>query len=472
MRLKYVYLSLLCFLSVIIIYGCGGGGLFSLTMAIAQKDTEKAKQILKDENASQLVHDFHFRDAIVLRQTEVLEAILDTGVNPDMPDTTGLVGVDYLTPLMQASNCGYPDICKLLIDRGANVNAMNKKGWTPLMFATKKKINSFGIIRMKTYAGAYADPKDKVEIAKLLLNKGAHANTVTKLGTPLLSAVQQNFSKMVKLLVDRGADVNLQNESGTTPLKQACFNESFEIAKYLVENNADINRSDNEGFTPLMFAAGKGNEKLSEYLIDRGADLNSENRDGITALFLAASGGYAESTKLLLMREAKFSVVDKYPYETAKSHKFIVEQNLEKIDDKNKIIKFYTIAADYFKEAPTDLERKSQKLVNLKIKVPRRRLGALEAHLRFNPYFESLRIITEDIDFSLVRCPNNLAQIAIARGLAYGFDESKIKIIQAEFKRKEVESNKMSTECYAIASCYKNHSSENEIMTCVKSAKE
>jgi ankyrin repeat protein len=467
MRLKHVYLSLLCFLSVTIIYGCGAHSMFSLATAIRENDTERAKQILKNENASKFVNYAHIHSAVIKRQIEIVEALLDAGVDPDLPDT-GLRGVDYWTPLMQASNSGYPDICKLLIERGAKVNASNEEGWTPLILATKKNIKSLGAIDMKTYP----TPMDKLETAKLLLNNGANLNNVTKLGTPLLSAVQQNFIEMVKLLVERGADVNLQNENGTTPLIKACFNEFFEIAKYLVENNADINRSDKEGFTPLMFAAGKGNEKLSEYLIDRSADINSENRDGITALFLAASGSYEESTKLLLMREAKFSVVDKYPYETAKSHKFIVEQNLERVDDKNKIIKFYTIAADYFKKAPFDLEKKSQKLVNLKVKVPRRRLGALDAHLRFNPYFESLGILSEDIDFSLVRCPNNSAQIAIAHGLAYGFDDLKIKIIQAEFKRKEVESNKMATECYAIASCYKNHSSENEIMTCVKSAKE
>lgn len=456
MKPKYVYLSLLYIFSVITIYGCGTQT-FSLAMAIGQNDTEKAKQILKDKNASNFVTYVHLEAAVLHGQTEIVKAILDAGVNADLsnPNSGGR------TPLMNACILGYPDICKILIEGGANVHAKDENGWTPIMLSSNKESETIGL--PGTIIG---DSKDKIEITNLLLGKGADSNIVNDFGFPLLFAVRDNFTEMIKLLLDRGADVNLKSKSGNTALIEACSQGSVKITKYLIENGAKINDNNNIGHTPYMFASGKGQTELATYLISQGADINSEDRYGVTPYFLAASGGHWQLTEILLKKKAKIDIVDYYPYETAKSHKFIVENYLEKFDNKMNIIKFYTIAADYFKKAAPDLEEKSEKLVYLKLRKKRERTI-------FNTtlYFQSLKIFTEDLAFIFDRYPYNVDK-AIAAGLSSGFNDSKIKMIQAEFKRKAIESNKLSNECYSIVACYNNFSSEQEIVTCVKSAKE
>jgi ankyrin repeat protein len=108
-----------------------------------------------------------------------------------------------MTPLMMAAYDGYTEIAKLLIEKGAEVNA--KGGididMTPLI---------------------YAASQDRVDTLKLLIDNGANVNVKTKYGwTPLFFAASRGKVDIAKLLIDKGADVNAKLPTGETVLSEA-----------------------------------------------------------------------------------------------------------------------------------------------------------------------------------------------------------------------------------------------------------
>ncbi|MFT4327410.1 MAG: ankyrin repeat domain-containing protein [Wolbachia pipientis] len=121
--------------------------------------------------------------------TELIEA----GANINAVTT-----VQKETPLHIAVRYGHKEVAELLLNKGANVNAVERRKWTPLHTAVKS---------------------GKVEVAELLLDRGANVNAVDNLDmTPLHFALKYNREELVRLLLDRGANVNAVDKKGRTPL--------------------------------------------------------------------------------------------------------------------------------------------------------------------------------------------------------------------------------------------------------------
>ena len=107
----------------------------------------------------------------------------------------------------------------------------------------------------------------------------------------------------VKLLIEKGADVNAKNILHTTPLFFAADNDNLEMVKLLVENGADVNiRNYDDGNPALFIAALKGNWEMFQYLVENGADILIENGDGCSALHAAAEGGNLDIVKWLIKK--------------------------------------------------------------------------------------------------------------------------------------------------------------------------
>ncbi|MBQ6617169.1 MAG: ankyrin repeat domain-containing protein [Thermoguttaceae bacterium] len=107
----------------------------------------------------------------------------------------------------------------------------------------------------------------------------------------------------VKLLIEKGADVNAKNRLNTTPLFFAANNDNLEMVKLLVENGADVNNRDYDDGNPALFVAAlKGNWEMFQYLVENGADILIENGDGCSALHAAAEGGNFEIVKWLIKK--------------------------------------------------------------------------------------------------------------------------------------------------------------------------
>jgi ankyrin repeat protein len=183
------------------------------------------------------------------------------------------------TPLHRAA---ITEIAELLIAKGADVNAKMDNGLTPLH---------------------YAASNDHKEITELLIAAGADVNAKDdRSGTPLDSANSGTYAplrkhggkhgtihgaayggdiEVVKEFLAAGTDVNAKTMHGGTPLRDA---RTKEIAELLIAKGADVNVKDKRGFTPLHYKARGGRNEIAELLISKGADVNAKNDEGKTAL--------------------------------------------------------------------------------------------------------------------------------------------------------------------------------------------
>jgi ankyrin repeat protein len=187
------------------------------------------------------------------------------------------------TALHHAAGYGPVENMQLLIHKGADVNAKNRRGSTPLHWA------------MQDFA--------KVS---LLLAKGADVNAKQVQGrTPLyLAAMLGNGIPTMRLLLSKGADPNLASVNGQTPLMLAAGFDGIEAMQLLVKHGAKVNTKNNAGETALMAASTGGNARAVQWLIEQGADVKAASKRHETALGFAATSGVHATVELLLANGA------------------------------------------------------------------------------------------------------------------------------------------------------------------------
>jgi hypothetical protein len=151
-----------------------------------------------------------------------------------------------------------------------------------------------------------AAKRNRLDEAASLLDEAADVNgrTDRQQLTALMVAAKYGHIEMVRLLVERGAEVDATEPGGFTALMLASFRGYREIAVTLLENGADMNVALEDGRTPLFAAVAKGAEDLVLLLVDRGADLQHEDARGWTALHHAAQLGHLAIVRLLLEQGA------------------------------------------------------------------------------------------------------------------------------------------------------------------------
>lgn len=109
----------------------------------------------------------------------------------------------------------------------------------------------------------------------------------------------------VASLRDTSIDVNLKDAVGRSPLRIAAENGNIDVAMFLIEMGADVNVTDTKGNTPLIFIIHKtGDLKIIKRLLEKGAAVNTQNHTGETALMYAAWRGQANIVRLLLENRA------------------------------------------------------------------------------------------------------------------------------------------------------------------------
>ncbi len=124
----------------------------------------------------------------------------------------------------------------------------------------------------------------------------------------LLKAINIGNTWRLRKLLRLGAPVDLETESGTTPLQYAARTGRPDIAKLLISYNADINHADENGMTPLMEAAGLGHGTTVEVLLRHGADPLQRDRAGRTALTYAEENSHTDIRDLLLKAQPRYPV--------------------------------------------------------------------------------------------------------------------------------------------------------------------
>jgi len=142
----------------------------------------------------------------------------------------------------------------------------------------------------------------------VLINRGANVNALLPDGaTALHWAVHWNDDEAVELLLRARAAVNVSNEYGITPISLACTNRSDRLVSRLLAAGADPNSASDTGETALMTCAYTGNVAAVRSLLLRGADMNRRERlESQTALMWAAAQGHQDVVKALLDAGADF----------------------------------------------------------------------------------------------------------------------------------------------------------------------
>jgi ankyrin repeat protein len=150
-----------------------------------------------------------------------------------------------------------------------------------------------------------------VEIVKLLINKGADVNKPNLTGDSALHlATLKGNAAMVELLINKGAGLNILNSKGDHALHLAAGEGNAAIVKLLIDKGVTVDIKDSKGNTALHFAAVMGNAEIVELLIAKGADLDKEDLQGNTALHIAAGEGRAEIVELLINKGADLNRQD------------------------------------------------------------------------------------------------------------------------------------------------------------------
>ena len=121
-------------------------------------------------------------------------------------------------------------------------------------------------------------------------------------GDELFSAVRAGDAGHVKALMQSGADANVRDDLGATPLMYAAAFPAEDCVRALLDGSADVNAATTSGSTALMWATGQA--ATVRLLIDHGADVNAKTKSGTTALLTATRRANAESMKILLARGA------------------------------------------------------------------------------------------------------------------------------------------------------------------------
>ena len=105
------------------------------------------------------------------------------------------------------------------------------------------------------------------------------------------SGHEKTAERICKMLITRGADVNLKASDGATPLLTAASIGSAEVVRLLLDKRAKVDAVDKLGGTPLMCAADRGDDEIVDALLSAGADPSLRDAKGMTAIDLALKRG-------------------------------------------------------------------------------------------------------------------------------------------------------------------------------------
>ncbi|MGH9628843.1 MAG: ankyrin repeat domain-containing protein, partial [Bryobacteraceae bacterium] len=293
-----------------------------LLHAIQQSDLDAVKRSIyagADVNAKDKSGTSPLMHAAVYSSLECMRLLLNGGAAADSANNAGA------TALMWSA--GNRDKVRLLLAGGASVKAQAKSGRTPLMIAASFAGN-VETVKLLLSKGAEVNTKNASTggavfaaanagdeaILRVLLQAGGDPNERDRFGrTPLMAACQLGKAEPARVLLDSGANVNdqsgrrplakvgLQELGELTPVLIAAATGNPQLVKLLLDRGADVHAKDMRGMTPLMMAASSEHQdsETIRLLIAKGADVGAKANDGQTASAWAGKWGSHGVLKLL-----------------------------------------------------------------------------------------------------------------------------------------------------------------------------
>lgn len=348
----------------------------TLVEAVKSGNQETVRALLRgkaDVNAAEPDGTTALHYAVQADDVETVKLLLKAGAKAAAVNRHGS------TPLALAAVNGNAAMITLLLDAGADANTVVSKGQTVLM--TAARTGNAAAVQVLLDRGAkvaaqeemlgenalmWAASENHADVVSLLLKRGADPNATSRVlsfpkdrfglegvltilprgGWPaLMYAARDGGDRAAAVLVDAGANVNIADAEGTTPLIRAIQNGHYDTAAVLLEKGADPNLVDSSGMGALYAAvdmntlgevygrpARKGNDRRTALdaialLLEKGADANAKLRaptqtrahtpgeptlgDGTTSLMRAAKHGDHRAMRLLIAKGADVSAVQR-----------------------------------------------------------------------------------------------------------------------------------------------------------------
>ncbi|XP_069700269.1 26S proteasome non-ATPase regulatory subunit 10-like [Periplaneta americana] len=165
--------------------------------------------------------------------------------------------------LFEAATYGNMTVARCLISAGINASGSVAGGFTPIQAAAAH---------------------GHLDMCRFLIESGANVNTYDSLAglSPLLAAAGKNYLDIATLLLDAGANVNAKNKFNKTPLHIAAQKGHLEICRLLIERGAEVNTRDRDLNTALHIAALRNHLDVVQLLVEKGSDLTAKNIFGQT----------------------------------------------------------------------------------------------------------------------------------------------------------------------------------------------
>ncbi len=318
-------------------------GLTPLHLAIRLKKTEMVKHLLKRMNADPTKREASGKSALLLAvstfemNAEIMDVLLKhKKVNVDDVDEDGKTALHWAA---WASNV---NIFRKLLGKEANPNIVDKKGRSPLHLAARQMNGNKIIDLLLAHSKVKVDDVDgkgqtalhiaayesNDKVVKYLINKGANPNITNKWGySPLYYAVrlrykmQSDGNEIIDLLLAHDKfNVDDVNEFGHTALHWSAGESNVIAVQKLLEKGANPNIQDKQGWSPLHVAATKSNtchiiDLLLEAKKVKGlGDVNDANKQGMTALHYATAFSKEVTAEHLIKKGANVNRRDNQGY--------------------------------------------------------------------------------------------------------------------------------------------------------------
>ncbi|HBL98179.1 TPA: hypothetical protein DDZ86_00880 [Candidatus Dependentiae bacterium] len=225
--------------------------------------------------------------------------LLEKGANIEAND------IDLDTPLMLARKKKNFELVRFLLEKGACGNAQNIYRESPFTYSDGESSHYYRVYSDSAADGGYtlfhqACEMGDYNLVKLLIERGVNVNIKNFTGwTPLHVAAKKGCFGIVKLLLERGANVNIESFTNWTPLHVAAKNGCFDTVKLLLEKGANISAKNNWGHTPLELVNIQKQGDIADLLIDKAADNTPLNHALFTGCF--------EEAKLLISKGAELA---------------------------------------------------------------------------------------------------------------------------------------------------------------------
>ncbi|KAL1953314.1 hypothetical protein VTO42DRAFT_3021 [Malbranchea cinnamomea] len=203
--------------------------------------------------------------------------------------------------LFWAAQYGQNSTAEYSLKEGADINSTDTSKRTPLLAAVERWVRLYGFSYVFNYKGiAYPTKEGDDAMIRLFLEKGADINAPNWTGlTPLHIASEAENGYLARLLLENGADIHATDELGRTALHMAARTGREAVISLLAEKGCDIDARDLDQKTPLHTAVGSGKDAVVRLLVELGADVNTANINRQTPLHTAAGNVMTCHTQLI-----------------------------------------------------------------------------------------------------------------------------------------------------------------------------